>query len=83
MKVIINHVHKNQILGGWLVGDHLLLRDFELYEIIFKKARVVITLAMAMHLRNFGPYGIMYMNVYVVVKTVGMVMLLRDFEPYG
>jgi hypothetical protein len=44
---------------------------------------VVKTVAMAMHLRNFGPYGIMYMNVYVVVKTVAMAMHLRNFEPYG
>jgi uncharacterized YccA/Bax inhibitor family protein len=31
-------------------------------------------------LKDFGPYGIIFMNVCV---TVAMVMLLRDFGPYG
>jgi hypothetical protein len=34
-----------------------------------------------MLLRDFWPYGIIFMNVYVT--TVAMVMLLRDFGPYG
>jgi hypothetical protein len=33
-------------------------------------------------LRDFGPYGIIFMNVRVVI-TVAMVMLLREFGPYG
>jgi hypothetical protein len=33
-------------------------------------------------LRDFGPYGIKFMNVCVVI-TVAMVMLLRDFGPCG
>jgi hypothetical protein len=31
---------------------------------------------------DFGPYGIIYMNVCVVI-TVVMVKLLRDFASYG
>jgi hypothetical protein len=42
-------------LVGWLVCNHLLLRDF-------------------------GPYGIISMNVCVI--TVAMVLLLRDFGGY-
>jgi uncharacterized YccA/Bax inhibitor family protein len=41
----------------------------------------VITVAMVMLLRDFGPYGIIFMNMCVI--TVAMVMLLRDFGPYG
>jgi hypothetical protein len=33
-------------------------------------------------LRDSGPYGIIFMNVCVVI-TVAMVMLLRNFGPYG
>jgi uncharacterized YccA/Bax inhibitor family protein len=33
-------------------------------------------------LRDFGPYGIIFMNVCVVI-TVAMLMLLREFGPYG
>jgi uncharacterized YccA/Bax inhibitor family protein len=33
-------------------------------------------------LRDFGPYGIIFMNVCIVI-TVAMVMLLRDFGPHG
>jgi hypothetical protein len=33
-------------------------------------------------LRNFGPYGIIFMNV-CVLRAVAMVMLLKDFGPYG
>jgi uncharacterized YccA/Bax inhibitor family protein len=33
-------------------------------------------------LRDFGPYGIIFMNVCVVI-TVAIVMLLRDFGTYG
>jgi hypothetical protein len=32
-------------------------------------------------LRDFGPYGIIFMNWYVVI-TIDMVMLLKDFGPY-
>jgi uncharacterized YccA/Bax inhibitor family protein len=39
---------------------------------------IVITVVMVMLLRDFGPYGIIFM---CVVITVAMVMLLRDFEP--
>jgi hypothetical protein len=47
-----------------LVGDHLLLRDFGLYGIIFMTVYIVITVAMVMLLRDFGPYGIIFMTVY-------------------
>jgi hypothetical protein len=33
-------------------------------------------------LRDFGPYGIIFMNRYVAI-TVAMVILLREFKPYG
>jgi hypothetical protein len=33
-------------------------------------------------LRDFWPYGIIFMNVCVVI-TVAILMLLRDFGPYG
>jgi hypothetical protein len=33
-------------------------------------------------LRDFGPYGIILMNVFVIT-TVAMVMLLRDFGSFG
>jgi hypothetical protein len=33
-------------------------------------------------LRNFGPYGIIFINVCVVI-TIAMVMLLKDFGVYG
>jgi hypothetical protein len=39
-----------------LVGDHLLLRDYGPYRIIFINVCVIITDAMLMILRNFGPY---------------------------
>jgi hypothetical protein len=43
---------------------------------------VVVTVAMVMLLRDFRPYGIIFINVYVVI-TVTMVMMLRDFRPDG
>jgi hypothetical protein len=43
-----------------LVGDHLLLRDFEPYVIIFMKVCVDITVAMVMLLRNFVPVCVYY-----------------------
>jgi hypothetical protein len=33
-------------------------------------------------LRDFGPYGIIFMNMCVVI-SVAEVMLLRDFGPHG
>jgi uncharacterized YccA/Bax inhibitor family protein len=38
------------------------------------------TVAMGMMFRDFGPYGIIFMNVCVVI-TVATIMLLKDFEP--
>jgi hypothetical protein len=35
-----------------------------------------------LHVTDFGPYGIIYMNMCVVI-TVAVVMLLKDFGPYG
>jgi hypothetical protein len=43
------------MLVGRLVNYHLLLRDFGPYVIIFMNVCVVITVAMVMLLRDFGP----------------------------
>jgi hypothetical protein len=40
-------------LLAWLVGGHLLLKDFGPYERIFMNICVVITFSMAMPLRDF------------------------------
>jgi uncharacterized YccA/Bax inhibitor family protein len=45
-------------------GNHLLLRGFGPYEIIFMYVCVVITVAMVLLLRDFRPYEIMT-NDYV------------------
>jgi uncharacterized YccA/Bax inhibitor family protein len=50
-----------------LVGDHLLLRDFGPYEIIFMNVCVVITNAMVKLLKDFGPYGIIFMTVFITL----------------
>jgi hypothetical protein len=42
----------------YVVCGHVLLRDFWPYEIIFMNLCVVITVAMAMLLKDFGSYGI-------------------------
>jgi hypothetical protein len=82
-------------LVAWLVGDHLMLRDFCPYVIIFMNVRVVITVAVVMLLRDFGSYICwlvgdrlplaLWDKIYdvCVVIIVAMVMLLRDFWPYG
>jgi hypothetical protein len=41
----------------------------------------LVTIAMVILLRDFGPCGIILKNICVI--TVTMVMLLRDFGPYG
>jgi hypothetical protein len=43
---------------------------------------VVISVAMAMLLWDFGPYEIIFMNVCLLI-TVAMVMMLRGFGSYG
>jgi hypothetical protein len=58
-----------------LVDDHLLLRNFEPYVIIFMNVCVVITVAMVMMLRDIGTYVIIFVNVCVVI-TVAVVMLI-------
>jgi uncharacterized YccA/Bax inhibitor family protein len=40
----------------WLVGDHLMLRDFGPYGIIFINVCVVITVTMLILLSDVGPY---------------------------
>jgi hypothetical protein len=50
----------------WLLGDHLLLRDFGPYGIIFMNVCVVITVAMVILLQDFGPYVV---NIYDCVFT--------------
>jgi hypothetical protein len=44
--------------AAWLVDDHLLLRDFGPYYIIFMYVCAVMTAAMVMLLRDFSPYVI-------------------------
>jgi hypothetical protein len=46
-----------QLFIGWLVDDHLLLRDFGPYGIILM-VPVVINIATVIVLRDTGPYGI-------------------------
>jgi hypothetical protein len=41
---------------GSLIADHLLLRNFGPYVIIFMNACVGITVAMVMLLKDFGPH---------------------------
>jgi hypothetical protein len=53
------------ISKGWLAGDHLMLRDFGPYGIIFMNVSVVITVAIVMLLRNFKPCGIIFMIMAV------------------
>jgi hypothetical protein len=50
----------------WLLGDHLLLRDFGPYGIIFMNVCVVITVAMVILLQDLGPYVV---NIYDCVFT--------------
>jgi len=50
-----------------LVGDHLLLRDFGPYGIIFMMACVGLTVAMAMLFGDFGPHGIIFMTVSLLL----------------
>jgi hypothetical protein len=47
-----------------LVGEHLLLRDFGPYGIIFMNVCVVITVATVLLLRGFGPDGDNFLNHY-------------------
>jgi hypothetical protein len=59
----IFYLCNKQVLGGSLVGDHLLFRDFETYGIIFMNL-CVITIAMLMLLRD---YGIIFLTVYLLI----------------
>jgi hypothetical protein len=47
--------NKQELVGIRFTGDHLLLRDSGPYEIIFTNICAVITVAMAMLLRDFRP----------------------------
>jgi hypothetical protein len=42
-----------------LAGDHLLLKASGRYGTMFMNMRVVITVAMAILLRDFSPYGLL------------------------
>jgi hypothetical protein len=55
------------VLAAWLVGEHLLSRDFGSYGIIFMNVYVVLTVAMTMLLRDSGPYGIIFMTVSLLL----------------
>jgi hypothetical protein len=59
------HLHNKQVLVTWLVGDHLPLRDFGPYGIIFINVCVVMTVATVMLLKDFWPYWIKFMAVCV------------------
>jgi hypothetical protein len=50
---------------------------------LYKSMQVLVGSAIGDYLlfRDFGPYGIIFMNV-CVVTTVAMVLLLRNFGPY-
>jgi hypothetical protein len=61
-------------LVDWLLGDHLLLRDFYPYVNIFMNVCVVITVAMVMLWRDFGPYGILFMTVCVYYFNVPVIL---------
>jgi hypothetical protein len=50
-------------LDAWLAGDHLLLRDFGPYVIIFMNVSVVINVPMVTLLRDFGPMSSVCMLV--------------------
>jgi hypothetical protein len=49
------------IFKCWLIGDHLLLRNFGLCGIIFMNV-YIITVAMLILLTEFGPYWIIFMT---------------------
>lgn len=51
------------MLVGSLVSGHLLLRDRGRYVIIFMNM-FVIAIVIVMSLRDFGPYGIIFMIIY-------------------
>jgi hypothetical protein len=56
------------LLVAWLVGDYLLLRDFDPYVIIFMNVSVVLTVAVLILLRDFGPCGITFDYVFAVLE---------------
>jgi hypothetical protein len=49
------------MLVVWLVGDHLLLKDFGPYGIILMNLCFVVTVEMVMLLRDFGTYETIFM----------------------
>jgi ABC-type polysaccharide transport system permease subunit len=49
-------------LAGWLVGDHLLFRDFRPYAIMFTNVCVVIIVSMVTLLTDYGLDGTMFMT---------------------
>jgi uncharacterized YccA/Bax inhibitor family protein len=52
------------------------------FEVLCESADCDGSVAMVMLLRDFGPNGVIFMNVCVVI-SVAMVILLRDFGPNG
>jgi hypothetical protein len=48
-----------------LFRDHMLLRAFGPYVIVFMNVSVVIAIVMVMLLRDFGPHRITFMTMYV------------------
>jgi hypothetical protein len=62
------YLHKRQVLvssfAGWLV-DHLVLRNFGPYGVIFMNVCVVINVAVVMLLRDSGLHGTIFMTMCV------------------
>jgi hypothetical protein len=51
------------------VAEHLLLRDFGLYRVIFVNVWAVTAVAVDMLLLNFGSYGIIFMRcVFIALE---------------
>jgi hypothetical protein len=55
-----------QVLLAWMVGDHLVLRDFERYGIVFLNDFVIVTVVMVMLLRGFVPYVFCVLLVVII-----------------
>jgi uncharacterized YccA/Bax inhibitor family protein len=70
-KLLLRNLKKRRPLPRQ--GDHLLLRDFGPYGILFMNVCVLL-LPLPRYgdhllLRDFGPYGIIFMNVCLVITV--------------
>lgn len=55
------YLYNKQAYAGWLIGNHLLLRDLGPYGTLFTNVYIVITVAMVISLRDFITYYIIFM----------------------